>query len=269
MRSVNGTDTKQQYLVPAVVSASRILALLAGNEGSGMTQTEVGLALDLSKSTTFNLLGTLDHLGFVDRDPATMRYRLGGTLVGLGHAAVRGIDVLAAAGDRLPELAARAELSFAVAQVAATGLRAQVVDRAYQTDGVHVGIPLGSQLGVFDGAVGKILLAGLTPAAAVSAVGKAPIPAHTGNTLVEPAELLAAVDSARTQGWAASIQELNENNAVAAGIQGPSGDIEAVIFALGFPRQLTPEAIPEVGAMLRAVADEIAASCGVFAAINP
>lgn len=266
MSSVDETHSNGQYLVPAVVSASRILALLARDEGSGMTQTEVGGALELSKSTTFNLLGTLDHLGYVDRDPQTLRYRLGGTLVGLGHAAVRGVDVVAVAGDRLPDLAAGRNLTFAVAQVAGAGLRAQVVDRAYRPDGVYVGIPLGSQLGVFDGAVGKVLLAGLTPDVAERAIREAKIPAHTGRTLVDPEALLAEVEATRVRGWAASVQELNENNAVAAGIPGSRGGTEAILLALGFAGQLTPEAIPEIGALLRAAAAEIATTCGAVAA---
>ena len=128
---------------------------------------------------------------------------------------------------------------------------AQVVDRAYPNAGVHVGIALGSGYGPFDGAIGKCLLAALDPAAAAELVRATEIPRHTERTIVEPAALLTEVALVRERGWAASAGELKDNQAVAAPCFGASGELELVVFAIGFPAQLPDEAIPTVGALLR------------------
>jgi DNA-binding IclR family transcriptional regulator len=128
---------------------------------------------------------------------------------------------------------------------------------------VHVGITLGSVHGPFDGAVGKCLLAALGPDAAEECVAAAgDLAQHTPKTLTEPRRLLADVARIRERGWASSVGELNENNAVAVPIVGPSGPAELVLLALGFASQLPPDAIPELGVRMRAVARAVTESAG-------
>lgn len=250
-----------RYLVPSVVSAVRVLNALAEPNRTDTTQVELARVLGFSKSTMHNLLATLEHLGFVAREGDTRKYCLGPALVALGRAAQGEMDLLALASRRIVELAAETGLSVALARVT-DGTRVEVVDRAYPSDSLFVGIALNGEFGSFDGAIGKCLLAEMEPSEAERLVREAEIPARTPATLTATEAVLDAVATVRAQGWATAVQEFNDNHAVAAPLYGPSGDFELLLFALGFPGQLPEANIGDVGALLRQSADEVSIACG-------
>src|SRR5438445_223434 len=71
--------------VPAVDRAARLLFALGDGHGDA-SLTDLARLLRLHKSTAYNILATLVRHRFVDRDPATRRYRLGPALTALGWA---------------------------------------------------------------------------------------------------------------------------------------------------------------------------------------
>lgn len=254
-------DIEPTRLVPAVQSACRILDLLAHGDGEAPSLSEIARDLELSKSSVHGLLTTLNAYGYVQRGADSRRYRLGAALVPLGRAAAGNLRAAALIGDRLAALAGEHRLTFAVAQVTEYG-DAQVIDRAYPRSDIHVGVALGSRYGPFEGAIGKCLIAAMDEAEAKRLVHGADIPRHTGLTLAEPDALLADIDRVRALGWASSMGELKENHAVAAPLHGAGGDVELVLFAVGFPRQLDADAIAAIGAVLRETAAAIRAELG-------
>jgi len=247
--AVQQSEPIEQALVPALNGGCRILAALAASGREGMTLSELVRDLGISKSSAHGMLRTLQARGYVQRESESRRFRLGAALVALGHAAASQLRPAALLGERLPVLAGEHQLTFGLAQV--TGDGAQVIDRAYPGTGVHVGISRGSHYGPFDGAIGKCLLAAADPAVAAELVRGAEIPRHTERTIVDPDELLAEVALVRERSWAASAGELKENQAVAAPYLGIDGELQLVVFALGFPAQLPDDAIPAVGTVLR------------------
>lgn len=253
------------YRVPAVVAAVRALDALAALNGAGATLSEVARTIERSKSTVFNLLVTLEDEGLVFRDPGTRRYHLGARLVPLGAAAAREARPLAAALARAREIAAVEGLSVAVAQVVG-GTAAQVVESATPTRGLHVGITIGDRFGIFDGAIGKSLLAGMAPADCERMVRGGAPPAHTERTLTDTDALLAEVERVRACGWAASVGELNENNAVSASVLGSLGEPLLILVALGFASQLSGERIAPMGERLREATESVSIETGGVAA---
>jgi len=247
--AVQPTEPASGDLVPALNGGFRILAALAAGGPGGMTLSDLARDLEISKSSVHGLLGTLQAWGYVQRESESKRFRLGGALVAMGQAAATQLRPAALVADRLSVLAGEHGLTFGLAQV--SGPTAQVVSRAYPAADVHVGIGLGAGYGPFDGAIGKCLLAAMDPDAAAALIGTAEIPRHTERTIVDRGELLAEVERVRARGWAASAGELKENQAVAAPFFGVDGELELVVFALGFPGQLPDDAIPAVGAVLR------------------
>jgi IclR family transcriptional regulator, acetate operon repressor len=247
--------------VPSVAAACRILDALAAPGRDGATLSELARELELSKSSAHGLLRTLQAWGMVQRESESRRFRLGATLVALGQAAAGQLRAAPLVGERLAPLAGEHELTFAVAQVTGSG-DAQIIDRAYPPSDVHVGVALGSRYGPFDGAIGKCLLAAMDPSAAAELVRSADIPRHTGRTLVKPDALLADIDRVRRQGWAVSAGELKDNHAVAAPMFDVHGDVELIVFAVGFPGQLPSRAMPRIGEILRETAHAVATALG-------
>jgi IclR family acetate operon transcriptional repressor len=225
----------------------QVLATLA--DCDGLSLTDLSRQTGVSKSTMHNLLATLEGEGYVRRHLHTRRYGLGGALIPLGAAAARAVRTLTVAVERLPGLASEHGLSMAAVQLTPDG-EAQVIERAYPPDPLHVGIRIGSRYGPFDGAIGKCLLAAMEPERASELVWDRPIPAHTERTLTSPGPLLDEVELVRERGWGASIAELNSNMAVAATIHGADGAPEAMLLAVGFPSQLRADEVPSVGAAL-------------------
>ena len=215
----------------------------------------------MSKSSAHNLLATLEDSRFVERDPASRRFRLGPELVRLGRAADRHTDLVAKAARAAERLAHKHAFTFAVAQLVAPDV-AEVVASVYPREDVHVGLTLGSRYGVFDGAIGKCLLASMPAAEAERRVQRAKLPRHTERTITDPSELLSEVSRVRRRGWGASLQELKENHAVAAPVAGASGRTDAVLFAVAFTGQMPARDVPDVGAILRKAADEVTVACG-------
>jgi IclR family acetate operon transcriptional repressor len=247
------------YRVPAVVAAARVLRELETTGHEGATLSELSRRTGRSKSTMHNLLATLEDERLVHRADGSRRFRLGTALIPLGLAAQRQTSAVAVAAERLGPMASDTGLSFAVAQHTSDD-RAQVVQAVTPPSGVHVGISVGDRFGPFDGALGKCLLAAAPAESARAQIAGALVPRHTFRTLTDPEALLAEVGETRRTGWALSRGELNDNNAVAATVHGPDGRPVAHVVALGFPTQLTEEAMPRIGrelaALARAVTDE-------------
>jgi DNA-binding IclR family transcriptional regulator len=253
-----------QNLVPAVNSACQILSVLVQAEPPGLTLTELSRAVGLSKSTAHGLLATLRANGFIQREEGSRWYQLGGALVTLGAVAARQTRAATLLSERLPALAAEHGLTFALAQITGTG-DAQVINSAYPPADVHVGLTLGSRYGFFDGAIGKCLLAALDPPQAERIVRSSIVPRHTDRTIVEPDALLDEIATVRARGWGASEGELKENYAVAAGLSGASDRAELILFAVGFPGQLSSDRIPVIGDVLRVAIAATLAALGLTA----
>ena len=260
----NGAAHAPRGAVPSVDAACRILGALAQSDGDGITLTALARELALSKSSAHGLLATLVAHGFVQRDEASRRYRLGAALVPLGRVASGQLRAAARVGERIVALAAEHGLTFAVAQVTDEG-DAQVIDRAYPASDLHVGLMLGSRYGPFDGAIGKCLLAALDPEQAEAMIRRGAIPRHTDRTIVDPDALVRDVAKVRERGWAASEGEFKENYAVAAPLYDANDALELVIFAVGFAAQVRAVSVPVVGTVLRETADAIRVALGAAA----
>ncbi len=250
------------YRVPAVVSVFRVLRELAQGDDGGQTATELCHATGASKSSMHNLLATLVDEGVVARDSRTLSYRLGPALISLGAAASGQTRLLDIATEELSRLAAEKELSFAIGQPVGP-YEVVVVDRFYPHDDVHVGVRLGATYGLYEGAIGKCLLAELDDKEVRRILRKRKVPAYTARTLTKPDEIVAELAVVRSQGWAAARGELNENNAVAAKVADRMGDPALFLLALGFPERFDDPVIEETGKLLVSTAARIRIAAGI------
>ncbi len=250
------------YRVPAVVSASRLLDLLA-QAPAGATQTELARAVGLSKSSAHNLLVTLEDIGWVQRG-SDRTYHLGAALITLGIAATKRESILTLAVPKLADLVDEYGVSFAIARLMPDGV-AQIVERLYPTTDEHVGVLIGGRFDQRAGALGKALLALLPPAEAKEALEATNLVPHTPRTITDSASMVTEVETARQRGWAVSDGELNDNHAVVG--FSPSKDPNQQIFllALGFPSQLPAALMEEVGERLARLAIELNRQTGLSA----
>lgn len=253
--------TGEEYTVPAVVSAARLLSLLADAPRDGITQAELARAAELSRSSAHNLLGTLHQLGYAYRDPESRRYRLGQELVGLGRAAASHHTLLDALEGEARSMALEFGIEHAVARRISVDA-VQIVYSAPPPTGLHISAMVGTRLDWFTGAVGRCLLAALSPEEAERVVRSADLIQSTPSSLTDPDEMLSRVADVRRTGYAYAAREVWDIHAAVAPVFSADGSLDFMIMAFGFPSQMPASQLPTEGKRLRAAADQIATECG-------
>jgi DNA-binding IclR family transcriptional regulator len=154
--SATAVSGRRAASVPAVDRAAGILLAL-GNGGRDATLTELARDLGMHKSTAHNILETLARHGFVSRDGATRRYRLGPALPALGHAAAIGPGLVALARPHLIRLQQRS--GETVTLHVREGAGSVILASEESTHELRVSARPGHRLPAAAGAVAKILLA--------------------------------------------------------------------------------------------------------------
>jgi IclR family transcriptional regulator, KDG regulon repressor len=197
-------------LVPAVDRAARLLRALSAHEGNapdqpGMSATELGRELDISKSTISGLLTTLERHGLVQRDPLTKRVRLGLGLVELAASVSADIDVREAARPHLADLRRHSGETAILHLV--TGDDVRIAERAEPDTQLKVVAPLGTRLPRFAGSPAKVLLAAMQPDEAEAIVRGHELPAFTPRSILDPETYLDQLAQTRRRGYARENEE--------------------------------------------------------------
>src|ERR1022692_725619 len=77
------------------VAVERALAMLeaVAQESEGLSNAEISRKLQIPKSSASYILRTLEKQAYLNRDPATGKYRVGLKILSLSRGALSGIDV--------------------------------------------------------------------------------------------------------------------------------------------------------------------------------
>jgi IclR family transcriptional regulator, acetate operon repressor len=182
--------------------------MVFADRGPELTQKQIADALGLPLPTVHRLTTVLAERGFLEREPATRRLRLGLEVTRLIGPFLDGM--------RLPELARGHLLSLA----AETGetvnlaiLSGREVVYLLSESGGRLLTPhstVGMRLSAHCISLGKCLLAHLPPDAARAALGPEPYERRTPRTLTSWRELAASLDEVRGAGVAISEEEYEE-----------------------------------------------------------
>jgi DNA-binding IclR family transcriptional regulator len=95
----------------------RILDFLAGRPSERFGVSDLARRIGLSKPTCLGIVTSLAEAGYLVRDPADKTYRLGPSLITLGHKAQESLRVSPAAREQLRRLSARFDATAALSAV--------------------------------------------------------------------------------------------------------------------------------------------------------
>jgi DNA-binding IclR family transcriptional regulator len=244
-----------------LASVDRALALLdaLAELPSGARVGELAQRTDINQSTVSRLLGTLMARGFVDRDDATARYRLGLRLVAYADAVLAGLDV---------RTIARPHLERVVAQTGETatlsvpgGTQPFTIDFVPSPSNVASRAELGRPSVTHATVTGKLLLAfGPLP---LDRIGSEPYERFTTRTLTTRAELAREIDRVRAQGVAYGREEREAGlNAVGAPVLGREHALTAMLSIQGPASRLHVRRMPGLASLLKEAADAVGAALG-------
>ncbi|GAA2206128.1 IclR family transcriptional regulator [Nonomuraea monospora] len=220
--------------IQSVERAAAILRLLAsGPRHLGVA--ELARAMGLPKGTLHGILRTLVHVGFVEQDADTGKYRLGATLLHLGSSYLDVNELRTRSINWADALAGRSRESAWIGTLHEGHVL--VIHHVFRPDDSMQTLQVGTYLPTHASALGKVLLAHDPYGEAAQ-----PLEPCTKHTIADPAALEAELDQVRSRGWAAEMEELTEGEvAIAAPIKDPRGLVVGAIGIRGAVERLAPD----------------------------
>jgi DNA-binding IclR family transcriptional regulator len=242
----------------AVPKALRVLEAVAARKRP-LSIAEIAAALDMPQPTAHRIVGTLEKLGFVGREPGRRRIVEGSRLVGLG------LDVLQAAagsGTRHAVLAALARKTGESCNLGViAGSNVVYIDRVESQWPLGLRFEPGSRVPLHCTAIGKLLLSQMPGALIEAHVASGPLARYTATTITESKRLREELARIRKQGFSIDNQEFMSGVVcMAVPVQGPKGEVCAGLAISAAEARLTLAGVKRFLPDLRAAAAKLARS---------
>jgi len=251
---------KEHGGVQSIARAFAIAEEIARNR-EGISLAELSKRVGLHNSTTFHLVKTMVQLGYVSQLADSRKYRIGRRMFTLAAGALDEIELVNVATPVLEKLTgATGEYShFAirsgeqivvVAKIAGTGIF-QMVDRTGAVRPAHAT------------ALGKVLLAALSPAQLERYLETCELHPFTAKTIVEREVLLREIEEVRRKGLAFDDGEFDaEARCVAVPVRDFTGRVAGAIGMSGPMWRLSLQALQEKSKCVREAAAALSAELG-------
>lgn len=251
---------KEHGGVQSIARAFAIAEEIARNR-DGISLAELSKRVGLHNSTTFHLVKTMVQLGYVNQLADSRKYRIGRRMFTLAAGALDEIELVSVATPVLEKLTgATGEYShFAirsgeqivvVAKTAGTGIF-QMVDRTGAIRPAHAT------------ALGKVLLAALSPPQFERYMETCELQAFTAKTIVERETLRREIDEVRRKGLAFDDGEFDaEARCVAVPVRDFAGRVAGAIGMSGPMWRLSLQALQDKSKYVRDAAVALSAELG-------
>jgi DNA-binding IclR family transcriptional regulator len=252
-------DREGALAIQSIERAAAILRALAGGPRR-LGVSELSERLGLAKGTVHGLLRALQDEGFVEQDPESGKYQLGGSLLQLGNIY---LDVNELRGRSLAwsdNLAIRTGEAVRVGTLHGDGVL--VIHHVFRPDNTLQILEVGAHLPLHATALGKALLAHHHELE--HEVMDAGLVKLTRATITAPSGLARALEGVRTNGWASEQEEavigeasvaapIFDRRGIAAGAVGVVGPVDRI--AKG--RSPRPELVSHVRDAARAISRDL------------
>ena len=198
-----------------------------------LTLTELSENLGLDPGTTSRFVYTLEHLGYLRRDPVSRAYRPTSLVLELGRAVHTQDELLAVARPFMEEL------SFSTQETVMLAVRdgpdILMVDEVVSRQTVMARGWVGERYPTYCTAPGKVLLAYLPHRERERLIDQMRLQALGPTTITDRADLRAELDRVARQGYAVTNDEMNAGlYALAGPLRSAAGAVTATL-SLGVP----------------------------------
>ena len=188
----------------AVPKALRVLEAVAERKRP-LSIAEIAAALDMPQPTAHRIVGTLEKLGFVGREPGRRRIVEGGRLVALGLGV---LQAAAGSGTRHAILASLARKTGESCNLGVmSGGHVVYVDRVESQWPLGLRFEPGSRVPLHCTAIGKLLLSRLPEAALEAHLASGALTRYTATTITNAGRLKVQLARIRRQGYSTDEQE--------------------------------------------------------------
>jgi IclR family acetate operon transcriptional repressor len=249
--------SKKNYEVSSVRKALQILCSFSVQQPH-MSLSQLSRLLHMPKSTTHNLLRTLEQSEFVRQDGQDKLYRLGSRVCELAALFSHSTDVIA---NILPHLRRLAGQTGETAKLGLlSGGRVLVVAAVESSYQLHTRGDVGSYWPLHSTGLGKAILASLSPLEVSMVIGRHGLAQLTDRTIISRRELKRCLGEIRNQGYALDCEE-NEHGVLCIAVPLPvhAGGAPASISISGPSIRLSPQKLRDWAPLLANTAGMIAA----------
>jgi DNA-binding IclR family transcriptional regulator len=252
------TSNPSKNQIPAVGRTLAVLELLAHSR-KALNISEVSRALKLPKSSIFRMLTALEYERCVQKDARSGRYRFGFRLVSLSRAAVENLQIREVARPLLVSLMLTTGMAVHLA-VLEHG-QAIIIEKIEAPGVGRVGTWPGRAMDINSTAVGKALVAFLSPEEFDQQVKTAALVKHNQKTISSMAKLKEHLARVRELGYAVDDEEDEVGSrCIGAPILNRAGKLIAAISIVGTVDLIPREEIRRLGAIVKRCAASISAS---------
>lgn len=244
-------------------AVERTLLILeaAAQREQGLSNAEFSRKLKIPKSSASYILRTLEKHGYLRRDDESGRYRLGIKVLALSRGALSGVDVRAAAAPIMRHLVNQIHITAHLA-VLDHG-EAVYVERVDAPGFIKMDTWVGRRMAVHSTAVGKALVAYMTPQEQAAIANHHTLRKLTRHTITSPTRLLKEFEHVRQLGYSVDDEENNLGvRCVGAPIFNAQGKIEASIGATGTTAAVTRDGVPRLAEIVKDAARRISHKLG-------
>ncbi|MEU7766518.1 IclR family transcriptional regulator [Nocardia sp. NPDC049190] len=243
-------------------SAARAADVLLefGRRSSALGVSEIARATGMSKAVAHRILTTFVECGLLLYEPSTRRYLLGPAAATLGARALDVSPLRRVAREALVELQ-RATGETATVSARLPGGRVYL-DQVESTQEIKMTVELGRRFELHSGSSGRVILAHLSDEEQDDLLAR-PLQRLTATTIVDPAELRAALRVAREQGVCRSTGERQEGaGSIAAPVFGADGSVVGSVSVCGPSYRMTDDACDRYESSLVAAAQQVSSALG-------
>jgi DNA-binding IclR family transcriptional regulator len=245
------------------VAVERALAMLeaVAQEPEGLSNAEISRKLEIPKSSASYILRTLEKQAYLNRDPATGRYRVGLKILSLSRGALTGIDVREVALPIMRHLMQKTSLTCHLAIL--DGPDAVYIEKVESEGFIRMDTWVGRRMRVHATSVGKALVAYIAQQRLEKIIADRGMEKRTPKTITSLPRLLKELEKVRSQGYAVDDEENNIGaRCLGAPIFDQNGAIEASLGLSGTINQVNPQTMPRIVEALKDAARHISMQLG-------
>ncbi|MEW6266976.1 MAG: IclR family transcriptional regulator [Thermodesulfobacteriota bacterium] len=225
------TKNQKTYQIKVLQKVFDILELF-DERGKELTATEIHGALNLNKSTTFRILNMLEEGGYLEREPVSLKYRLGFKFYYLGSLVVGRTEIRNLAHPFMEELKEKCDET--VHLVVLDHGEALYLDKLEGKKAIRVVSRIGWRLPAHCSGVGKVLLAFMPEETVDQIIKERGLKRFTQNTITDARTLKVELTRIRKQGYAVDNEEIEVGlKCVAAPVRGAKEEVLAALSISG------------------------------------
>jgi len=246
--------------IQSIERAFTILEEIARNR-DGVSLAELSKRVGLHTSTAFHLVQTMVSLGYVRQMRDTRRYRIGRPLFALASAARDEVELVSLAYPVLEDLSAITGESGHFGVWSGGGIL--VLAKTPGTGALQIGGSFGVMRPAYCTALGKVMLAALTPEQLDRYFDRVALHSLTPKTVTDAATLRQELDGVRRDGIAFDDAEFDpEIRCVAAPVSDFTGRVCGVVGVSGPIWRLSLQALHEKARHVWAASARLSAALG-------